>query len=39
LGQEAAKTNLSIVEEAMTPEQIAEATKLAKERYAKIKKE
>ena len=39
LGDDDAKKNMSIVEKAMTREQIAEATKLAKERYAKIKKE
>ena len=39
LGHDGEKENMSIVEKDMTREQIAEATKLAKERYAKIKKE
>ena len=39
LGNEDAKFNLSVAEKEMTPEQVAEATKLAKERFAKIKKQ
>jgi uncharacterized protein len=39
LGAETAKKNLAKIEKDMTREQIAEATKLAKEIYAKIKKE
>ena len=37
-GQEQAKKNLEIVERQMTKEQIAEATKLARERFEKYGK-
>jgi TPR repeat protein len=35
-GHELAKENLAVIEEEMTPEQIADATKLARERFEKF---
>jgi hypothetical protein len=37
-GHEGARKNLKIAEKQMTPEQIAEATKLARERFEKFGK-